>query len=430
MPPDRRLAFGADLFRAAEASRNSISLKEQIARHNTWIVWTRFCQDHGQDPFLSSYPEDRDKLDFFVVFALRYRRGELSKSGNAVRSGSVENALLAVGTRFADLGSHDPRKDSAGHLVRRLKTLLRFLKDEDPASTRVWPVNVTILDQLHATLADAPDYPRQRTIFNLCVIAFFYLCRPGEYALSSNADTGRSSPFLLQDVTFSNDEQSRYPAATCACDDVHRGTFATLTYTDQKNAVRGEAIGQHSSGHPYLDPILALRDHVLHLRSHSSTPDTPLYRYYDETGRSHDLRTIDITRALRTAAALCQHRTNIPPAQIEARSLRAGGATALMVAGKDNDTIRLLGRWKSDAMFRYLRTMAMEYSASFSRDMLTFGRYTFSPTTPPDPTFDLTPTETPPDIINALTATLADTQLLDDALTDLPDSAEDAAGVL
>jgi hypothetical protein len=44
------------------------------------------------------------------------------------------------------------------------------------------------------------------------------------------------------------------------------------------------------------------------------------------------------------------------PADICARALRAGGATALLNARINSDEIRLLGRWKTDTMLRYLHS--------------------------------------------------------------------------
>jgi hypothetical protein len=44
--------------------------------------------------------------------------------------------------------------------------------------------------------------------------------------------------------------------------------------------------------------------------------------------------------------------------EIETRSLRASGSTVLLAANLDQNKIQLLGRWKSDAMNRYLHKAA------------------------------------------------------------------------
>jgi hypothetical protein len=144
------------------------------------------------------------------------------------------------------------------------------------------------------------------------------------------------------------------------------GTYVSLTYTDQKNATRGEALGHGCSGDNTLCPVRAAQRRVLHLRQHHASPDCPLHRYFDITGAARDVTTGDITTALRAAAALVQHITNIPPDRVVAYSLRSGGATALLVSGVDETAIRALGRWKSDAIFLYLRTQASDLTANYT----------------------------------------------------------------
>ena len=63
------------------------------------------------------------------------------------------------------------------------------------------------------------------------------------------------------------------------------------------------------------------------------------------------------------------------------------------------DHIQLLGRWKSDAMFRYLRIQVA--TRSFSQQMLDHGAYTFAPGTYAQP--DPLPQEAPPLVAQLLT---------------------------
>ena len=46
-------------------------------------------------------------------------------------------------------------------------------------------------------------------------------------------------------------------------------------------------------------------------------------------------------------------------------------------AGVDGETIKLIGRWQSDAMLRYLRVVATISSHHYSQDMLANGRHTY-----------------------------------------------------
>ena len=72
---------------------------------------------------------------------------------------------------------------------------------------------------------------------------------------------------------------------------------------------------------------------------------------------------------------------DIKPSQVEARSLRAGGATAMLIAGIDSNTIQLIGRWKSDAMLRYLHVSANPAMRQYARLMFTQGAMAFNPGT-------------------------------------------------
>jgi hypothetical protein len=87
----------------------------------------------------------------------------------------VEEALHAVGQEFSQLGIPDPRLDGTSYTFR-LKTLFKAWADSNPAPSRVWPVNVTILCSLAACLSLDDNQPRAQAILDLCVIAFYFLC--------------------------------------------------------------------------------------------------------------------------------------------------------------------------------------------------------------------------------------------------------------
>jgi hypothetical protein len=71
----------------------------------------------------------------------------------------------------------------------------------------------------------------------------------------------------------------------------------------------------------------------------------------------------------------------IRPLKIDARSLRAGGATALLCANIDPNSIQQLGRWKSDATIRYLHIAASPHTQQYARQMLTHGKASSNPGT-------------------------------------------------
>ena len=58
--------------------------------------------------------------------------------------------------------------------------------------------------------------------------------------------------------------------------------------------------------------------------------------------------------------------------------MRAGGAMALLCGKIDNQT-SLVGRWKSDAMFRYLHAQALPLVNNLASVILQHGAFTLLP---------------------------------------------------
>jgi hypothetical protein len=67
------------------------------------------------------------------------------------------------------------------------------------------------------------------------------------------------------------------------------------------------------------------------------------------------------------------------PNDITAKSLRAGGAMALLLAQVNTDIIHLIGCWHFDEMLCYLQLKAQPVMLNFARCMLQGGVYTLLP---------------------------------------------------
>jgi hypothetical protein len=135
-----------------------------------------------------------------------------------------------------------------------------------------------------------------------------------------------------------------------------RATSVQLEFTTQKNMVCGEVLTHGCSGHSIACPVAAIIRRLKHLCSNNASPLTPLYHVYTPTGTSH-VTSILITAAIRVAAA--STTTGFNPSNVNACALCAGGAMALLCAQVDTNIIKMVGRWRSDAMFRYLHLQAL-----------------------------------------------------------------------
>jgi hypothetical protein len=136
-------------------------------------------------------------------------------------------------------------------------------------------------------------------------------------------------------------------------------------------------VGLGLSGHPIHCPVQAARNRILHLRTFHAPMTTPLYAYYDVAWKRIDTTTL--TQFLRTTVTAMGAQYGIQPVDISFRSLRSSGAMSLLCAKVDTDTIRLLGRWRSDEMLRYLHVQTFPLVAPLASQMLQHGHFTLMP---------------------------------------------------
>jgi hypothetical protein len=189
-----------------------------------------------------------------------------------------------------------------------------------------------------------------KALNRLMWLGFFFLLRPGEYLWQSK----NGFPFKLKQVFFRvSGMEFRGDVIPLHLLDASRVTFAGLIFDKQKNGVPDEKIGLGTSinGH---NPVANLVDIVSHLRAHpQTTGDTPLYHFYNELGTACAVTSRMVTKFLRKVAISVQ--VDQPPT---VGALRCTGATALLEGHIPTSLIKLLGRWRSDEVFRYLHTQS------------------------------------------------------------------------
>ena len=365
-----------------EKASTAVTAKTLAAQDSQFQLWVEFCAKLGQDPALSTVSDPETKLCFILIFAGNYRTRP-GRTGEFVRADTVSKACSAVGKGISYLGGCNPTKQSPLSDKRHplLTAYIQKLEDEDGPSGRAYPINLAIIEGLFDVLdIDHPEYgPRERHIADLCIVAWFWLMRPAEYSQTDTEST-RSEAFRLMDVQLVIDG-TVYPATAAPLNDpkqIDRITSASLTFDDQKSAVRGEQISQRANNHPILCGAKALGRLCRHLLINKAAPDTPLHKHYNPVEKKwYPTKSQFITNALQHSARLLEESTGIPAKLCTARGIRPGAATALLCAGVDVDRIGLLGRWRSEAMLRYLRIQAANQRVS--QQMLDHGRFTFAP---------------------------------------------------
>ena len=111
-------------------------------------------------------------------------------------------------------------------------------------------------------------------------------------------------------------------------------------------------------------------------RQIGAPPDTPLHMVHNKP-----ITSSQVTKALRAACQAIGQELNVRPSDISARALRAGGAMALLRAKIDPVEIKMVGRWRSWAMLRYLHQQGLD-TLPFANQMLQMGHFQISSHSP------------------------------------------------
>ena len=259
--------------------------------------------------------------------------------------------MRQVGQAFSSLGLFDPRmnRHAPGQMDFRYSRLVRSWKKSDPAASRVRPLKTALLKQATKIAKKQTSTNAVKAMNRLMWMGFFFLLRPGEYLAKSNGH-----PFKLKQVFLRVGEREfRGDIISTTLLDSSELTFGGLIFDKQKNGVPDEKIGLGTSEQGE-NPVAILAAIVKHLRQSTlTTGNTPLFTYYDQWGVPRKITDRMMTKYLR-ACALSVEVDQLPSIS----ALRCTGATALLEGDIPTGLIKLLGRWRSDEVFRYLHTQS------------------------------------------------------------------------
>jgi len=95
-----------------------------------------------------------------------------------------------------------------------------------------------------------------------------------------------------------------------------------------------------------------------------------LCTFWNERGQKCEVRDYTIRSALRNAVAKKGMTAyGFTKQNVSSHSLRAGGATALKLAGADSLTIKKYGRWRSETFEMYIHEQISFFSKGWSSKM-------------------------------------------------------------
>ncbi|VEU33676.1 unnamed protein product [Pseudo-nitzschia multistriata] len=280
MPPQEALLFKSDLGAVQEEMRSSVTEGYARKKDAHWDCWVGFCLSHGLDPFLA---KAGDPVPYLQVFGARYQDGRASPSGKRARAHTVSDALRSVGQKITRVGAPDPRFNRFGELDYRLTAQLRSYRKKEAPPSRVKPVPITIIiHTLQFAYRQRPTAER-KAVANMMCIAFFFCLRPGEYTGTTTDDQA----FTLDDVAFFIGAR-RLHSPTASDAEIKAATSIQLTFTTQKNGIKGDIIAHSRSGDPLCCPVTVVIRQFLQHRTEAATSSydgtIKLASYYNHHG--------------------------------------------------------------------------------------------------------------------------------------------------
>lgn len=280
--------------------------------------------------FVSNYPSYKDSLPDeqllmnFVVY--------LSEC-NGLSIHSIKLYLSGVRHFFIMSHSRDPLMDNHNRPFLKLQLLLRGIKRSHPIrpDSRM-AITVDILRAMCQALANPGIFGRytDTLLASVFTIAFWGFLRCSEFTAPAVFDP--DSNLTIGDIIWAADRTSfDLELKKSKCDPFRHGV--TLQFYPVDNVVC---------------PVAKLRDYLnVCYPNHIPDPNYPLFML-DGKALARD----KFIGLLKTTLG----RAGFEPARYNGHSFRKGGATTAARAGIQDHMLQVLGRWKSDAYLRYIRT--------------------------------------------------------------------------
>jgi hypothetical protein len=260
---------------------------------------------------------------------------------------TVKSYLAAIRNTQLSLGLPDPREQSSLPVLRRvLAGISRSRIGRGQPSRIRLPVTAALLRNIESVLQRSANSERH-VLWTVCCTAFFGFFRLGELLLTKPSEFNPRLYLSWGDMAVDDRQAPRmvkFNLKQSKSDPLGRGADVILGRTGCD-----------------LCPVTAVLNYAA-LWGNQSGPF-----FITSTGRPLIKQTF--VSEIREVLA----RLGLPDHEYAGHSFRIGAATSAAMAGIEDSTIQLLGRWQSAAFLRYIRT-PQEMLAAISATLATQSR--------------------------------------------------------
>ena len=243
---------------------------------------------------------------------------------------SIKSYLAAVRNMQLSLGLPDPREQSSLPILKRVQLGISRARLGRQQSSKVrLPVTGQVLRQVKAEL-ERSCHPEGPLLWAVCCTAYFGFFRLGELLLPAPGTFNPGLHLAWGDVAVDNPNDPRM--VRC---------HLKQSKTDQMGQGVDVVLGR--TGLP-LCPVAALVGYIA-LRGSRPGP-------FFLTSAGVPTTKPEFIKVFRQTLSAVGY----PAEEYAGHSFRIGAATSAALAGVEDSTIQLLGRWQSSAFLRYIRT--------------------------------------------------------------------------
>lgn len=252
----------------------------------------------------------------------------MADSGLATQT--VKSYLAAIQNTQLSLGLPDPREQSSLPILKRvLAGISRSHLCRGQRSRVRLPITATLLRDVGKELVRSA-HPERLVLWAVCCTAFFGFFRLGELLITRQSDFDPRLHLAWGDMAVDNPQATRmikFHLKRSKTDPFGKGADIILGRTGCE-----------------LCPVAAVLNYVA---ARGSRQDS-----FFITSRARPLTKQEFVSEFRKVLA----RLGIPDTNYAGHSFRIGAATSAALAGIEDSTIQLLGRWQSAAFLCYIKT--------------------------------------------------------------------------
>ncbi|GMI35317.1 hypothetical protein TeGR_g1434 [Tetraparma gracilis] len=354
--------------------------------------WRDYAEAIGVDPHLRLPAAERCQIGLHYMMEVREGRFFHAKQ---VKKDNVLRHMAAAADVCRRACKSDPWKDVDGRRFRCHELLEKVFAQEDPSTVHKCPAPpalvLEVIRESRESASPQSARPRERRIGDLTELAFLWMLRACEYCdtgkkgtrKGKGADTadaeeeeeGCATMLNVGSVAFLDAEgttifaNGRFLTGPTSKSGLaarlgREATSVSLLFVEQKN--NDNAVTRVQNKNPGaanslpLCPLRAAARVVEDILMDGGGPLTKLCK----VGKQKMIKSTAITASLRAAVDRLGHtKLRLTKEMMTAHCLRTGGCMAFWLANVEFAAIRLLGRWKSDAILDYMTAVVVNYQS-------------------------------------------------------------------